>query len=143
MRFLFAVLLIIVVSATAQDLSDELVGTWKLNPDKSTMRDEELLKISKIGPHQLRTEYISAGKTTRTIVHVCDGKEHDTQASRQTGDSETCALRTFDVLTRRSGREYMLIETRLSPDRKIMTRTRVVHEDDDKWFHDKLVYERQ
>lgn len=104
------------------------------------MRDAELLKISKIGPHNLRTEYISAGKTS--IAAVCDGKEHPTQASREKGDSETCDPRTFDVLTRRSGTEYMRIETRLSPDRMVMIRTRTLHEDG-KWFHDKLVYERQ
>jgi hypothetical protein len=142
MRYLFAVLPIIAMSAAAQGSLDDLVGTWKLNREKSTMADAELLKISKTGPQSLRTEYISAGNRTRTFAHVCDGKEHDAQESRQHADSETCDARTFDILTTRTGKEIRLIEIRLSPDRKVMTRTVTLHEDS-KWFHDKLVYERQ
>ena len=103
---------------------------------------EELFKITKSGPNNLRTEWISAGKATRTVDHVCDGKEHNRQASWQQGDLETCDPKTFDILTKRSGKEYMRIQTRLSPDGKTMTRTRTLNEDG-KWFHDKLVYERQ
>ena len=63
MRFRFVLLPIIVVSAAAAEgLLEGVVGTRRLNHDKSTMTAEELLKISKTGPHSLRMEFISAGK---------------------------------------------------------------------------------
>ncbi len=131
----------------AQQSADKMVGTWKLDVEKSQIREfaSRTLKTEKVAPDTFRMEadlVMKSGEKDHSVtVQICDGVERHKEGAPQTV-TETC---TTDGTVTRKQDGKMVSEMRpiFSPDGKTQTITHRKLSKDGTWSETVGIYVRQ
>ena len=133
--------------ACAEQPADKLVGTWKLNVDKSHIRDivSRSLKTEKTAPNTFRTEsdvaLKSAEKDHRVTVQICDGIERHGEGMAQ-GATEICRP-DATIIRKQDGKVVSEMRSDFSPDGNTQTISHKKLDKDGNWVEAVGIYERQ
>lgn len=138
------------VIVSAQDVTDKMVGTWKIRTDKFMPPDDTIAAgtnvVTKTAPHTIRTvskQVLKNGEKRHSEnVQVCDGQEH-ANPSGPAGITSVCDPETGDFTIKRDGKMVMDVKRELSTDGKLVTFRRHRLDNLGKWIDDIRVWEKQ
>jgi hypothetical protein len=132
--------------AVAQS-SDKMVGTWKLDAEKSQMREiaSRTLKAEKIAPDTFRIESdlaMKSGEKDHSVtVQICDGVERHKEGAPQ-AVTETCTP-DGSVIRKQDGKMVSEMRSTFSTDGKLQTITHKKLSKDGTWSEAVGIYVRQ
>jgi len=133
--------------AIAQQSADRMVGTWKLDVEKSQMREfaSRTLRAERIAPDTFRIEadlVMKSGEKDHTVtVQICDGVERHKEGAPQTV-TETCTP-DGTVIRKQDGKMVSEMRSTFSPDGKTQTITHKKLSKDGTWSEAVGIYVRK
>jgi hypothetical protein len=138
------------VSASAQDVTDKMVGTWKLRTDKFVPSDDIIASgtvvVTKTAPDTTRSvsyEVLKNGnKREQQVFQICNGQERPIP-NGPAGMTAICNARTGDFTIKRDGKVIMDVKREFSRDGRIVTFRRHRLDSAGKWVDDVRVWEKQ
>jgi hypothetical protein len=103
---------------------DPIIGTWKLNADKSKLVHKEMagatMKVEPAGENSFKYTFTDSAGRSRSEVRIFDGKEHDAGQGTTVVRMRTDA-RHHTNTTKRNGTVVQELEAEISPDGKTLT----------------------
>ena len=132
--------------------ADPIVGTWKVNVEKSKMRNpvqSEIMKIEETAPNTYRCVFDivtpTGEKVHREIIRIADGKEHPVEGvnTNAAGASEITSPGLRRVVRNRDGKYFGELQVQFSSDNKVHTVTGTGTDASGKPYKNLVVYERQ
>jgi len=129
--------------------ADPLVGTFKLNAEKSKLHNpvqSETLKVDLIAPNTYRSVIdivnTKGEKRHTEVIRIADGKEHPVEAvNRPLGDTQIASPGLRKVVLKKDGKVVSEMEIKASPEGHIVTQTGT--DANGKPYKDVIVWERQ
>jgi hypothetical protein len=150
MRIVFTIGTLLTLS-TLLTAADPIVGSWKLNLEKSKLHNPVQsydLRIELTPPNNYRCifDVVNAKGEKRhvEIIRISDGKEHPVEGvNAPVGVTEITSQHLTHVIRKRNGKRVAEIKGKISADGKVHTVTQSIVEAGGNEYKELLVFDRQ
>jgi len=150
MRIVFTIGALLTLT-TLLTAADPIVGSWKLNLEKSKLHNPVQsydLRIEMTPPNTYRCVFdvvnAKGEKRHQEIIRIGDGKEHPVEGvNAPVGVTEITSQDLKHVIRKRNGKRVAELQGKISADGKVHTVTQSIVEASGNEYKELLVFDRQ